>query len=180
MAQTAPKDKTQESYLTLQDELRKALGEITRMQIELADKEVLEEQLSKLRNSIDSTGDLTSGTARAEYVNKLLIDLNDAKREVVRARAENREERKNLSQKVVVLEDELQATKLELEKTRRDFVKTREGIAKREFQDALTIQRLEEEAELAMREFKFVKAESVWRRLLAVEVGVAVVWNLVL
>lgn len=34
--------------------------------------------------------------------------------------------------------------------------------------------RLEEEAELAMREFKFVKAESVWRRLLAVEVGVAV------
>ena len=149
MAQTAPKDKTEESYLTLQDELRKALGEITRMQIELADKEVLEEQLSKLRNSIDSTGDLTSGTARAEYVNKLLIDLNDAKREVVRARAENREERKNLSQKVVVLEDELQATKLELEKTRRDFVKTREGIAKREFQDALTIQRLEEEAELA-------------------------------
>ena len=149
MAQTAPKDKTEESYLTLQDELRKALGEITRMQIELADKEVLEEQLSKLRNSIDSTGDLTSGTARAEYVNKLLIDLNDAKREVVRARAENREERKNLSQKVVFLEDELQATKLELEKTRRDFVKTREGIAKREFQDALTIQRLEEEAELA-------------------------------
>lgn len=34
--------------------------------------------------------------------------------------------------------------------------------------------RLEEEAELAMREHKFVKAESVWRRLLAVEVGVAV------
>jgi len=149
MAQTAPKDKTQESYLTLQDELRKALGEITRMQVELSDKEVLEEQLNKLRNSIDTTGDLTSGTARAEYVNKLLIDLNDAKREVVRARTENREERKILTEKVAALEDELQTTKIDLEKTRRDFVKTREGIAKREFQDALTIQKLEEEAELA-------------------------------
>jgi chromosome segregation ATPase len=149
MAQTAPKDKTQESYLTLQDELRKAFGEITRMQIELADKEVLEEQLNKLRNSIDTAGDLTSGTARAEYVNKVLIELNDVKREVVRARAENREERKNLTEKVAALEDELQATKIDLEKTRRDFLKTREGIAKREFEDALTIQKLEEEAEFA-------------------------------
>ncbi|MBT3637632.1 MAG: hypothetical protein HN531_11880 [Opitutae bacterium] len=149
MAQSAPKDKTQESYLSLQDELRKALGEITRMQLELSEKDVLEEQLGRLRDSIDASGDLSSGTARAEYVNKLLVDLNAAKREVVRARAENREERNSLIEQVAGLEDELQATKLDLEKTRRDFLKTREGIAKREFEDALTIQRLEEEAELA-------------------------------
>jgi predicted nucleic acid-binding Zn-ribbon protein len=149
MAQSAPKDKTQESYLSLQDELRKALGEITRMQIELSEKDVLEEQLSQLRDSINASGDLSNGTARAEYVNKLLIDLNAAKREVVRARAENREERNSLTEKVAGLEDELQATKINLEQTRRDFLKTREGIAKREFEDALTIQRLEEEAELA-------------------------------
>jgi len=149
MAQSAPKDKTEESYLSLQDELRKALGEITRMQLELSEKDVLEEQLGRLRNSIDASGDLSSGTARAEYVNKLLVDLNAAKREVVRARAENREERTSLIEQVAGLEDELQATKLDLEKTRRDFLRTREGIAKREFEDALTIQRLEEEAELA-------------------------------
>jgi chromosome segregation ATPase len=149
MAQTAPKDKTEESYLSLQDELRKALGEITRMQIELADKEALEEQLGRLRDTIDTTGDLSTGTARAEYVNKLLVDLNAAKKEVVRARTENREERKDLIEKVAALEDDLQATKLDLEKTRREFLKTRESIAKREFDDALTIQKLEEEAELA-------------------------------
>jgi len=149
MAQSAPKDKTQESYLSLQDELRKALGEITRMQLELSEKDVLEKQLSQLRDSINASGDLSNGTARAEYVNKLLIDLNAAKREVVQARAENREERKSLIEQVAGLEDELQATKLDLEQTRRDFLKTREGIAKREFEDALTIQRLEEEAELA-------------------------------
>ena len=149
MAESAPKDKTQESYLSLQDELRKALGEITRMQLELSEKDVLEEQLAKLRDSIDASGNLSSGTARAEYVNKLLVELNAAKREVVEARAENREERNRLVEQVAGLEDELQATKLDLEKTRRDFVKTREGIAKREFEDALTIQRLEEEAELA-------------------------------
>ena len=149
MAQSAPKDKTQESYLSLQDELRKALGEITRMQLELSEKDALEEQLGRLRDSIDASGDLSNGTARAEYVNKLLVDLNAAKREVVRARAENREERNTLIEQVAGLEDELQATKLDLEKTRREYLKTREGIAKREFEDALTIQRLEEEAELA-------------------------------
>jgi DNA repair exonuclease SbcCD ATPase subunit len=149
MAQSAPKDKTQETYLSLQDELRKALGEITRMQLELSEKDALEEQLGRLRDSIEASGDLSSGTARAEYVNKLLVDLNAAKREVVRARSENREERNSLIEKVAGLEDELQATKLDLEKTRRDFLKTREGIARREFEDALTIQRLEEEAELA-------------------------------
>ena len=149
MAESAPKDKTQESYLSLQDELRKALGEITRMQLELSEKDVLEEQLAKLRDSIDASGDLSSGTARAEYVNKLLVELNAAKREVVQARSENREERNRLVEQVAGLEDELQATKLDLEQTRRDFLKTSEGIAKREFEDALTIQRLEEEAELA-------------------------------
>ena len=46
MAESAPKDKTQESYLSLQDELRKALGEITRMQLELSE-ERLEEQLAR-------------------------------------------------------------------------------------------------------------------------------------
>ena len=49
MAQMAPMDSTQESYLTLQNELRKSLGEITRMQIELNEKDELEAQLVKLR-----------------------------------------------------------------------------------------------------------------------------------
>ena len=53
MAKMAPMDSTQETYLTLQNELRKALGEITRMQIELGEKDELEAQLVKLRSSME-------------------------------------------------------------------------------------------------------------------------------
>ena len=48
MAKMAPKNSTQENYLALQNELRKALGEITRMQVELNEKDALEGQLEKM------------------------------------------------------------------------------------------------------------------------------------
>ena len=45
MAQNAPADADSETYLNLQDELRKAMGEIARMQVELGEKDDLEKQL---------------------------------------------------------------------------------------------------------------------------------------
>ena len=57
MAQTAPQDASSESYLNLQNELRKALGEMARMQVELGEKDELEEQLLKLRSSLEEVGE---------------------------------------------------------------------------------------------------------------------------
>ena len=92
MAQMAPMDSTQESYLTLQNELRKSLGEITRMQIELSEKDELEAQLVKLRKVLwkDLVIHRTVTITVRNMLNKLLIDLNAAKREVEKAKSLNR------------------------------------------------------------------------------------------
>ena len=50
---------------------------------------------------------------------------------------------------MINLENELQATQVELEKTNLEFSKTKESIAKREFEFATTIKKLEEDAQLA-------------------------------
>ena len=50
---------------------------------------------------------------------------------------------------MISLENELQATQVELEKTNLEFSKTKESIAKREFEFATTIKKLEEDAQLA-------------------------------
>ena len=149
MAQTAPQDASSESYLNLQNELRKALGEMARMQVELGEKDELEKQLLKLRSSLEEVGDSPSRTASPAYVNKLLIDLNAAKKEVAKARAQNSERRGELSETVIALEEELEATKFELDKTQQEFEETKKSIATRELEFAKTIQALEEEAQLA-------------------------------
>jgi chromosome segregation ATPase len=149
MAQTAPQDASSESYLNLQNELRKALGEMARMQVELGEKDELEEQLLKLRSSLEEVGDSPSRSASPAYVNKLLIDLNAAKKEVAKARAQNSERRGELSETVIALEEELEATKFELDKTQQEFEETKKSIATRELEFATTIQALEEEAQLA-------------------------------
>ena len=149
MAQMAPMDSTQESYLTLQDELRKSLGEITRMQVELNEKDELEAQLVKLKSSMEEFGDSPSRSASPEYVNKLLIDLNAAKREVEKAKSLNRAGREDLVERVASLEDELKISNIKLKKTQVEFEASQEKIARREFEYATTIQRLEEDAQLA-------------------------------
>ena len=65
------------------------------MQVELGEKNELEQQLIKLRSSLEEVGDSPSRTASPAYVNKLLIDLNAAKREVAKAKAENQERGRN-------------------------------------------------------------------------------------
>lgn len=148
MAKMAPKNSTQENYLALQNELRKALGEITRMQVELSEKDALESQLEKLKSSMEELGDSPSRSVSPEYVNKLLIDLNAAKGEVVKAKSLNRSEMQNLIELVASLEDELKISKLELKKTKLQFNNSQEKIAQKEFEYATTIQRLEEDAQL--------------------------------
>lgn len=149
MARNAPDDSSSETYLNLQDELRKAMGEIARMQVELGQKDDLEKQLLQLRSSLEEVGDSPSRSASPAYVNKLLIDLNAAKREVAKAKASNQQERRDLAERVITLENELQATQIELEKTTLEFANTKESIAKREFEFATTIKKLEEDAQLA-------------------------------
>ena len=149
MAKMAPMDSTQETYLTLQTELKKALGEIAKMQIDLSEKDELEAQLVKLRNSIENASDSSPRVQSSEYVNTLLIDLNSAKREVEKAKSSNRQEAKDLIEKVASLENELKISKLKLKKTDTEFQDVKEKIARREFEYATTIQRLEEEAQIA-------------------------------
>jgi len=154
MAKMAPMDSTQETYLTLQNELRKALGEITRMQIELGEKDELEAQLVKLRSSMEGVTDSSTRRPSSEYVNKLLIDLNAAKGEVEKAKSANREDMKSLVEKVASLEDKLKISDLELRKTQALFDETKESIARREFEYATTIQRLDEDAQNAQNSLR--------------------------
>ena len=69
----------------MQDELRNALGEITRMQIEIGEKKELEKQLVRLKDSLKVLEQNQGRTPNPEYANKLLIELNDAKRQVKNA-----------------------------------------------------------------------------------------------
>lgn len=151
MARNAPQDASSETYLNLQNELRKAMGEIARMQVEIGQKEDLERQLLQLRSSLEEVGDNPSRTASPAYVNKLLIDLNAAKREVAKAKAANQQERRDLAERVISLENELQATQIELQQTKLEFAKTKESMATREFEFATTIKKLEEDAQLAQQ-----------------------------
>ena len=149
MAKMAPMDSTQETYLTLQNELKKALGEITKMQIELSDRDELEAQLVKLRSSMENMGENTNRAQSSEYVNSLLIDLNSARREVEKAKSANRKDAMDLIEKVASLENDLKISQLELKKTNAEFKDTKQKIAMREFEYATTIQQLEEDAQMA-------------------------------
>ena len=149
MARNIPQDSSSETYLNLQDELRKAMGEIARMQVDLGEKEDLERELLQLRSTLEEVGDSPSRSASPAYVNKLLIDLNAAKKEVAKARASNQQERRELAERVISLENELLDSQVELENTKIELAKTQESMATREFEFATTIKRLEEDAQLA-------------------------------
>ena len=133
MAQSAPKEASERDFLDLQDELRKALGEIARMQVEIGEKEDLESQLLQLKSSLEDAAGSSTRSASPAYVNKLLLDLNAAKKEVVKAKEENRLERNSLAQKVQELEDQLKSSNLQLVETKKQFDETQKQMAKREF-----------------------------------------------
>ncbi|NBQ03218.1 MAG: hypothetical protein EBU27_08405, partial [Opitutae bacterium] len=81
--------------------------------------------------------------------NKLLLDLNAAKKEVLKAKEENRLERNSLAEQVQELEDKLKSSNLQLVETKKQFDETKKQMAKREFDFANTIQSLEEDAQVA-------------------------------
>jgi hypothetical protein len=84
-----------------------------------------------------------------ELVNKVLVDLNTAKQGLVEARSENRKIKQSLNGKILALEDELKSTNLELIRTVRGYEESKMQMAKREFEFADTIKKLEEEAQVA-------------------------------
>ena len=149
MAKSAPLDADSKDFLDLQDELRKALGEIARMQVEIGEKNELENQLLQLKSSLADASESPSRSASPAYVNKLLLDLNAAKKEVLKAKEENRVERNSLAERVQGLEDQLTSSKLALTETQKKLDETQKQMAKREFDFANTIQSLEEDAQVA-------------------------------
>ena len=131
MAQLEPIDPNSNEFVNLQDELRKSLGEIARMQIELGHMDELKDELAQLKSSMESVGG--SRAVNPEYVNKLIVELNAANKKIDFLQGKKADERGNLTEGVSTLEEELFATKQELEVVRGEFAKAREQIAKKEF-----------------------------------------------
>jgi len=148
-ANAQPLDPGSEEFVNLQEELRKSLGEIARMQIELSEKEKLQEELLRLKSTMEQIEETPSRSASPAFVNKLLVELNAANSEIERLQQGQLADRQGLSADVIALQDQLQATQTELDQVRKDFAATKEDIAKREFEFASTIKKLEEEAQLA-------------------------------
>ena len=148
-AQDQPVEPGTEEFVNLQEELRKSLGEIARMQIEMSEKDKLQEELLRLKSTMEQMEDTPSRSASPAFVNKLLVELNAANSEIERLQKGNLADRDGLSADVVALQDQLQATQTELDQVRQEFAATKEDIAKREFEFATTIKKLEEEAQLA-------------------------------
>jgi chromosome segregation ATPase len=147
MAQAEPVDPGSQEYVNLQNELRKSLGELARMQIELGEMDGLKDELAQLKSSMEQM-DNPRGSS-PEFVNKLIVELNAANSKLEKLQSGNAEERGILSTGVNSLEEELFATKKELELVRKEFDQTKEQIAKKEFEFATTIKNLEEEAQRA-------------------------------
>ena len=151
MAQTAPQDASSESYLNLQNELRKALGEMARMQVELGEKDELEEQLLKLRSSLEEVGESPTRSASPAYVNKLLIDLNAAKKEVAEHELKTASGGVNFPKLSWPWRKSWKRPNSSSKRRKRIFEETKKSMATRELEFATTIQALEEEAQACPR-----------------------------
>ena len=69
-------------------------------------------------------------------MNKLLVDLNTAKKEISEAKAVNRQERQALNERIAFLEDKLQVTKNDLSTADNQLQGLRKEMAKRELEFA--------------------------------------------
>jgi len=147
MSRASTVELSQEDKVNLQNELRKSLGEIARMQIELGQMEDLKDELAQLKSSQEMMEGTPGRGASSEFVNKLLVELNAANAELELLKQGNAADREGLTDGVSSLEQELYATKQQLQKVRDEFSQSKEDIAKREFEFAETIKRLEEEAQ---------------------------------
>ena len=88
-AQAQPIEPGTEDFVNLQEELRKSLGEIARMQIELSEKDQLQEELLRLKSTMEQIEDSPSRSASPAFVNKLLVELNAANTEIERLQKGN-------------------------------------------------------------------------------------------
>ena len=120
MAQLLPKKLVKETFLTCR--MNEKLWEIARMQVEIGEKKDLENQL--LHKALEDAAGSSTRSASPAYVNKLLLDLNAAKKEVLKPK-ENRLERNSLAEKVQELEDQLKSSNLQLVETKRSLMRHR-------------------------------------------------------
>ena len=151
-AQNRSNEPDSSDYAKLQEELRKSLAEIARMQLELAESETLQDELESLKVTIsesDNSSEVDGGRISAKYVKKLLVELGEAKDEIARLKEGSISERGNLSEIVDELEKKLRKNTAELDAARKEINSNNESLAKRELEFANTIKILEEEAEIA-------------------------------
>ena len=87
-AQARPIEPGTEEFVNLQEELRKSLGEIARMQIELSEKDKLQEELLRLKSTMEQMDETPSRSMIPAFVNKLLVELNAANSEIERLQKE--------------------------------------------------------------------------------------------
>ncbi|NDH00734.1 MAG: hypothetical protein EBY43_06595, partial [Opitutae bacterium] len=68
--QKEPIEPGTDEFVNLQEELRKSLGEIARMQIELSEKDQMQEELLRLKSTMEQLDETPSRSASPAFVNK--------------------------------------------------------------------------------------------------------------
>ena len=136
----------------LRDELRKALGDVARLQAELSGQEELEEQLRNMQETIKELSERPGNPdGSAAEIAALIQDLNEAKRSVVEAKAESEELRAQLAEKIETLQGNLGQSGVSLQEARANLDAAREAMAKKEIEYATHIHRLDAELQAAQR-----------------------------
>ena len=103
----------------LRDELRKALGDVARLQAELSGQDELEEQLRNMQETIKELSERPGNPdGSAAEIAALIQDLNEAKRSVVEAKAESEELRAQLAEKIETLQGNLGQSGVSLQEAR--------------------------------------------------------------
>ncbi|MBU61321.1 MAG: hypothetical protein CMI26_02315 [Opitutae bacterium] len=136
-------------------EPEKALNEIARLQNELKGKEELESQLTALQQTMKQIEDKPNTGVSAEYINKLLLELNSAKLAVSDAQADGRELRAQLAEGMSSINNSVGQSHQDLDSSRSALENARALMAQKEFEFASTIKGLEEElqeSQIALQE----------------------------
>lgn len=137
---------------SLRDELRKAFGDVARLQAELTGKEELEEQLRGMQQTIKELSERpASPDGSAEEIASLLQQLTEAKRSVVEAKSESEELRAQLAERIETLQGNLGQSGVSLEQARAQLDQAREAMAMKEIEYATQIHRLDTELQAAQR-----------------------------
>ena len=106
----------------IKNELKDALLEIVKLQVELSGKDELEKQLAMLEKTMTKDTPATPA-ASPQHVNELIRNLSAAKSALQQARSDQEKVRLSLSKQVAALEDELQQSRDNLDLAQVDMAR---------------------------------------------------------